>query len=133
MGYYTQFTIDVEYPHGYDGEILRDVFSPTYGELRIGRELYEMKWYDHEREMIEFSKKHPNLEFILTGEGEERDDVWKKYFKNGILLRTDKVNLIMAPDAAIDLLAFRINSIVGGNHEAEIKQEIKKFLERAKW
>jgi hypothetical protein len=48
-------------------------------------------------------------------------------------LRTDKVNLIMAPDAAIDLLAFRINSIIGGNHEAEIKQEIKKFLGRTKW
>ena len=41
------------------------------------------KWYKHEAEMREYSKKHPDSLFELRGEGEENLDVWVKYFKNG--------------------------------------------------
>jgi hypothetical protein len=41
------------------------------------------KWYDHEEDMISVSKKFNGVLFVLTGHGEERDDIWKKYFYNG--------------------------------------------------
>ena len=42
-----------------------------------------VKWYDHETEMREISKKNPGVIFTLHGEGEESGDVWKKYFLDG--------------------------------------------------
>lgn len=41
------------------------------------------KWYDSHTELGEFSKKYPNWLFVLTGEGEESGDLWKKYYLNG--------------------------------------------------
>lgn len=43
----------------------------------------ETKWYDHERDMLTLSVQFPNVLFKLHGEGEENDDVWDHYFKNG--------------------------------------------------
>ena len=43
----------------------------------------ETKWYDHSKDMREFSKLFPNVTFQLHGEGEERDDMWNEYFHNG--------------------------------------------------
>jgi hypothetical protein len=37
----------------------------------------------HERDMKKYSKKHPTVLFELIGKGENDDDRWKKYFKNG--------------------------------------------------
>lgn len=42
-----------------------------------------VKWYDHEKDMKQLSLQYPNSVFLLTGEGEENDDIWQKYFKNG--------------------------------------------------
>ena len=41
------------------------------------------KWYDHDKQMREISKKYPETIFILEGEGEESGDIWKKYYLNG--------------------------------------------------
>jgi hypothetical protein len=43
------------------------------------------KWYDHEKCMLEFSQLYPNFLFTLEGKGEEDDDIWKKYFVNGMV------------------------------------------------
>jgi hypothetical protein len=43
----------------------------------------ECKWYDHHKEMVNVSETYPNVLFILNGEGEERGDLWTKYYKNG--------------------------------------------------
>lgn len=42
-----------------------------------------MKWYDHDEDMLALSKAFPNIVFVLTGEGEDRDDNWISYYKNG--------------------------------------------------
>lgn len=41
------------------------------------------KWYDNEYDMVKLSKLFPNVMFKLHGEGEERDDMWNKYFQDG--------------------------------------------------
>lgn len=44
----------------------------------------ECKWYDHEKDMHEFSKKYPETLFILKGVSEDNEQ-WIKYFLNGKL------------------------------------------------
>ncbi len=41
------------------------------------------RWPEHENEMRTVSLKMPEVLFILRGEGEETEDLWVKYFKNG--------------------------------------------------
>ncbi len=45
------------------------------------------KWYDHEADMREYSKKHPNTLFKLIGDGEEKGDMWHEYYLNGKMQR----------------------------------------------
>lgn len=43
------------------------------------------KWYEHEEDMAILSKKFPDVLFTLHGEGEDRDDMWDKHFRNGMM------------------------------------------------
>jgi hypothetical protein len=45
--------------------------------------LYEVKWYDHERDMIELSLLFPAATFDLHGQGEESNDQWHLRIRNG--------------------------------------------------
>lgn len=40
-------------------------------------------WYEHDDDMMEMSRRYPELTFVLTGAGENPGDEWKKYYKNG--------------------------------------------------
>ena len=40
-----------------------------------------MKWYDWESDMDELAHAFPDIVFCLWGEGEERDDNWRCYFR----------------------------------------------------
>lgn len=57
-----------------------------------------VKWYDYKSDMIEFSKKFPDVTFCLYGSGE---DIWRCYFKNG-LSEYQKAQIVFddAPDWA---------------------------------
>lgn len=72
--------------------ILSDFCSAltSYNMTATG-ELTKAIWedYEHDYDLIEFSKKYPNALFILDGVGEEYPDIWRKYFKNGKMYRED--------------------------------------------
>ena len=44
-----------------------------------------MKWYEAEDDMKELSKRYPEYWFLLYGEGEDRNDIWKAMFHNGVM------------------------------------------------
>lgn len=77
MGYYTHY----ELTHNSKKEIISD--NNEYIEALLTDQLEECKWYEHEEEMREFSKKYPKVRFTLKGEGEESGDLWEKHFLNG--------------------------------------------------
>lgn len=85
MGYYTHYSVK-----SMDDCIelyIEDMFNDIdYAECAFdsrGRTNQDCKWYEHEKDMRKFSKKYPDVVFELIGEGEESEDRWKKYFKNG--------------------------------------------------
>jgi len=88
MGYYTRFNLlMIQNPFIEDGKIIADLRSNNDCAERaldeFGNAEEAVKWYEHEKEMKQFSKKYPNTIFCLHGEGEESEDIWNKYFCNG--------------------------------------------------
>jgi hypothetical protein len=85
MGYYTRHTLEIiegnDYVTDYEQEIgeLSEYGSSTFND--------EIKWYNHENDMLQYSKKHPNTIFKIIGEGEENGDMWHEYYKNGNMQR----------------------------------------------
>ena len=88
MGYYTDFRLEVlETDESEVEEIINHLrkYSKDAKEAidEYGDYQCEMKWYEHDKEMKEFSKKHPHALFKLYGEGEGSEDKWITYYKNG--------------------------------------------------
>jgi len=55
-----------------------------YGFVDEGYELYtNAKWYEHRQDMVDLSKKFPDVLFTLKGVGEEFGDIWFEYYKGG--------------------------------------------------
>jgi hypothetical protein len=54
-------------------------------ELRdaVGSNQSHVKWYEHDDDMLKLSKEFPEVTFILSGEGEESDDMWESKYKDG--------------------------------------------------
>jgi len=84
MGYYTRYSLLIE--EG-DDNLIQEFREESEGADRAfdenGETEDETKWYDHEKELKEFSKKHPTTLFCLHGDGEETGDSWDLYVKNG--------------------------------------------------
>lgn len=88
MGYTTYFTVSRN-----DGEPFTDAEAAALDELGIfdssddENEPSSMegaaKWYDSFNDMKEFSRSFPGVVFKLHGEGEQNDDLWDAYFKDG--------------------------------------------------
>jgi len=80
MGYYTQHELEVINGNDFVTDYKKEIsLLSNYGDCFSDR----IKWYEHEKNMREFSKKHPNTLFKLLGFGEDSDDVWHEYYLNG--------------------------------------------------
>lgn len=91
MGYYTDYDLEVQgskediEKFDEDIESYNIEFVSGYGKVQavLEGEFKEVKWYEHDGDMVTLSEKYPNLLFILNGVGEEFPDFWRKYYKNG--------------------------------------------------
>ena len=81
MGYYTIYSLTKI--KGKDEDF--DALNKDLRELGIDLDFdCNLKWYDHETDLENLTKKYPDLVVELEGDGEDVGDYWKKRFKNGI-------------------------------------------------
>ena len=84
MGYYTRYELAVQGDDCGVDHIESIEIATGYSGLFSGK---EFKWYGHEKDMREYSKKYPSVLFSLYGEGKESGDIWVEYHKNGLVQR----------------------------------------------
>lgn len=97
MGYYTRHEMELV-PYGEElnkndainiARDLNEISGYTWHAYDNGIEVDdEMKWYDHDKDMIKLSLMYPDILFKLEGEGEEQGDHWKNYYMNGKVQKT---------------------------------------------
>jgi len=92
MGYYTCFSLEVM---NADNSALHPESTAIIAKLRDANENanyalnedgtteMDAKWYDYTDELREFSKLYPDALLVLYGDGENSDDFWYSYFRNG--------------------------------------------------
>jgi hypothetical protein len=99
MGYTTKYSLNVDLIIGgqkaqlVNNAPLQEVINKLratneaakYSLCEDGGTLESTKWYEHESDLREYSKKNPHVLFTLHGEGEENEDIWNKYFLDGKL------------------------------------------------
>lgn len=88
MGYYTNYSLTIEKgEEGIQDQIIEQFREENdnagYALSEGGNQGQECKWYDSDKDLAEFSKKHPTVLFKLRGEGEESGDIWELYVQNG--------------------------------------------------
>lgn len=87
MGYYTSHTLKIHEGNKTIQEVLEELgeeFDNLYCAVDENGDSYDaIKWYKHEDDMRQISSRYPDLVFALHGEGEEAEDVWYEYYKNG--------------------------------------------------
>ena len=86
MGYETRYSLELD---TWSSDIMEDLFETVecakHALDENGESEERTKWYSRERDMREFSKKHPHVLFTLSGDGEEAGDLWKAYFRDGLM------------------------------------------------
>jgi hypothetical protein len=89
MGYYTDFKIVTDCKDNNCNQKIVDRLSDIAGyELDYrygGSEVYldSAKWYSSEEDMKLLSSEFADILFTVYGDGEESDDLWVAYYKNG--------------------------------------------------
>lgn len=90
MGYYTKYELSTFYSKDKKSytpieELRAENICARSAFSEDGDFKEELKWYDHENDLKEFSSrpKYKDVLFALSGIGENEGDIWIKYFKNG--------------------------------------------------
>lgn len=89
MGYYTDYEL-CYYPYRGNEEFekrMLDFIADEKNGLTIVDLVLQRdgnhKWYSHDEDMLRLSKEFPMFIFELEGNGEEIDDRWRSYYKDG--------------------------------------------------
>lgn len=61
----------------------QDILSSTYEPDFYYNTSEWVKWYNYERDILKISNQFPDVLIKVYGKGEEDDDRWVQYFKNG--------------------------------------------------
>jgi hypothetical protein len=84
MGYYTRHDLEIiDGSNGLIEDLIAECEGAGYALKDNGDCSQECKWYGHKKDLTEFSKKHPDALFMLSGKGEENGDAWIEYYRNG--------------------------------------------------
>lgn len=104
MGYLTQYDLEVvgKSEQANKNKIIQELLEfsdeAKYAFDEQGDCIDQVKWYEHKEELRKFSKLHPKVVFKLYGVGEENQEMWHKYFSNGlmqycpVIIKFDKFN-----------------------------------------
>ncbi len=86
MGYYTTYTLTVHDATPEESAELNERIIDSGMEFwdKDSYTSYDT-WYEHDEELLALSKEYPTILFELYGEGEQNDDMWYTYYKNGRL------------------------------------------------
>jgi hypothetical protein len=74
----------------YENYIKSDLEGLDFSYIGSSLNVESAKWYEFNDDMTKLSKLFPTLTFIIRGEGEESEDVWKAKVKNG------EISIVMA-------------------------------------
>lgn len=88
MGYYTKHSLTVINGDEYNIDYEQEIADITDGYDKHWLWGEESKWYDCDQDMLKYSLRYPNTTFLIDGEGESGDDIWKAWFKNGKMFKT---------------------------------------------
>jgi len=111
MGYYTSYSLSVvdqwtEHTNSdLIGHFRNECDSASYALDANGDTSDDTKWYSHQADIEAFSTKHPLTTFLLEGRGDEDDDVWRLYVKNGKSVRQTATLSFPAQEDALKALA----------------------------
>lgn len=87
MGYDTWFNINTSTePQDYREEeaVRKEISNAVFGtDHHNVIEGFEAHWYDHDKDLIKISKKHPTVLIEISGDGEDSDDIWSARYRNG--------------------------------------------------
>lgn len=93
MGYNTYYSIDFPNKdlYGEDLTVVASKHAVDDIEYALSDGSCPFKWYEHEEDLRECSKKLPGKLIRLKGWGEDVGDMWVKYFLDGKMQRIDLV------------------------------------------
>jgi hypothetical protein len=91
MGYITTYRLEAYETHIIDcnqwGKLVGSITDPSFDKDHLikiyNKDGVEYKWFRYENEMIRLSQYFPNLTFVISGEGEDREDNWSESWQNG--------------------------------------------------
>ena len=84
MGYYTDYYLEIDpEPNENLLNYVMKYWNKPLSDILENNVDMETKWYEHDDDMLNLSAEFPDFVFILDGEGEGKDDVWRSFYKNG--------------------------------------------------
>lgn len=93
MGYNTEYSMEISVvakPEEAMKQLLEEVEDAKYSFNEDGSSRQTISsWGERDKQLREFSKKHPGLVFKVSCEGEDAGDLWDEYYVNGKMQRCD--------------------------------------------